>query len=541
MKLSKIRQTRYLLPDNMTKKSFLDTLGQEFVVKQVENTFEKFAILDSFEWALYEHGIMAIRQDNKLISLWFDEEEILDPDVAHVIEGINAKTRFWWQLPDSPEQKVLKKLLDLRALYPIFEGMLRTEQFNLMDNDGKILVFCQLISITRPENSRTPIFRMVRIQPVTGYTAENKQAAQLIKSLGGFMPRLSPMDSLLAALGISPQPFSIKPELALDPQMSSRAAASAIISIMIAKQRQTENGIIKDIDTEFLHHYRVALRMVRAAVAQLKEVFPPQDVISLKQRFGALASETNHLRDLDVFILDKERYMGLLPPSLRDGLLPMFNDFEQSRSVEVKRIARWLNNRAYKQEIAELESLFENGYSALETHWSEQPIIELAVTKIQKRYKKIQKAAAKITHDTPDDDIHDIRIDCKKLRYLLYFFGSLFNKKQVKIAGKHLKALQDHLGIFNDLSVQAEFLENYLDKIEHKSRKDILLIASLGGLISSLHTMQLLERERCIDALAEFSNKENQKLFNNTFKNQSPKLRNNDSKSSNAKQKGGKK
>ncbi len=517
MKLSKIRQTRYLLPDSMTKKSFLDTLGQHFIVKQIENNLEKFALLDSFEWALYEHRIMAVRHENQRISLWFEEEDILDPDMAHNIEHISAKTRFWWEFPESSERDILKKLLDLRALYPVYEAMLRTEQFNLMDDDGKILVFCQLITISYPENIRTPILRMAKIIPVTGYKTENKQAIELLKSLGGFIPRLSPIDSLLGALGITPKPFSIKPGLKLDPKISSRTAASTIISIMIHKQRQTEHGVIKDIDSEFLHHYRVALRMIRAAVAQLKEVFPPQDVISLKQRFGALASETNYLRDLDVFILDKERYMGLLPPSLKDGLLPMFNDFEQSRAVEVKRIARWLSSRAYKQEMTELETLFENGYSALETHWSEQPIIELAVSKIQKRYKKIQKAASKITHNTADEDIHEIRINCKKLRYLLYFFGSLFNKKQVKVAGRHLKKLQNTLGIFNDLSVQTEFLENHLDQIEHQSRKNILLIASLGGLISSLHTMQMQEREKCIAALAVFSNGRNQGLFKQTF------------------------
>ena len=141
----------------------------------------------------------------------------------------------------------------------------------------------------------------------------------------------------------------------------------------------------------------------------------------------------------------------------------------------------------------------------------------MAVNKIQKRYKKIQKAAAKITPDTPDENIHSIRIDCKKLRYLLYFFGNLFNKKQVKIAGKHLKSLQDTLGIFNDLSVQGEFLEGYLDKIEHKAKKDVLLIASLGGLIATLNTLQKQERENCIRELAIFSNKENRSLFQETF------------------------
>jgi uncharacterized protein YoaH (UPF0181 family) len=97
---------------------------------------------------------------------------------------------------------------------------------------------------------------------------------------------------------------------------------------------------------------------------------------------------------------------------LADGLLPMFEDFENDRVNEVKRIAKWLSSEAYNKEIEELQALFAKGYSAGETQWSERPAIELAVSKIMKRYKKIQKAALKITHDTPDEDIHSIRIEC---------------------------------------------------------------------------------------------------------------------------------
>ena len=59
-----------------------------------------------------------------------------------------------------------------------------------------------------------------------------------------------------------------------------------------------------------------------------------------------------------------------------------------------------------------------------------------------------------------DEDLHNLRIDCKKLRYLLEFFTSLFPKTQMKLLIKQLKQLQDNLGDFNDLSVQqARLLE----------------------------------------------------------------------------------
>lgn len=516
MKTTQINDSRYLLPESISKTRFLDSLAENFTVKADKTIQEKIAILDSFEWGVYKKNMLAIRHEDHSISL-HKEDNLLDSDQAMHIEGIPARARFWWDFPDSPAKTIFKKILGLRALYPVFNGSIRIEQLNLQDDQGKILVFCQMISLYLPEKPRTPLIRQIKLHPVTGYQKEFLLAESSIIDLGAFEATLKPLDSLLGAIGVTPQSYNVKPKLSLSPDLPARLSVSSIISTMIDKQRQTENGVIKDIDTEFLHHFRVALRMVRAAIVQLKEVFPAQDVMQLKQRFDAIGRETNLLRDLDVFILDKTRYMTLLPASLRDGLLPMFNDFEHTRTQEVKRISRWLSSRAYKNDMEDLQSLFNNGYSALETEWSERPTIELAVNKIQKRYKKIQKAAAKITHDTPDDDIHSIRIDCKKLRYLLYFFGSLFNKKQVKIAGSHLKTLQNTLGIFNDLSVQGEFLENYLYKTEHKAKKDILLIASLGGLIATLNNMQLLERENCIRELAIFSNNENRALFRKTF------------------------
>jgi hypothetical protein len=80
-----------------------------------------------------------------------------------------------------------------------------------------------------------------------------------------------------------------------------------------------------------------------------------------------------------------------------------------------------------------------------------------------------------------------------------------------------LKRLQDRLGIFNDLTVQGNYLETYLDEIEHKEKKDINLIAALGGLIAILHQMKLLERENCINELNVFSTKQNRQLFTHAF------------------------
>lgn len=516
MNESKTASSRYILPEKMAKKDIVDVLETQFVVEATEGVSENVALVDSFEWGLYKSDLIAFRYDNNDIAVWH-AEELFDPDQASLIHSDNPQARFWWDFAATPERTLLEKILGLRALLTMSAGVLTIDEFNLQDDNGKTLVFCQLVCFHRGESSHIPLLTQVKLEPVTGYSEEYEQAVELLEKMGGFKPRLNPADSLLSAIGVTPDPYSVKPDLSIEASMPARAAANSIISQMIEKQRLTEQGIIDDVDTEFLHHFRVALRMTRAAVAQLKEVYPEHDVLMLKERFGKLGRETNHLRDLDVFILDKPRYLTLLPESLSDGLLPMFDDFEQDRENEVKRIAAWLSGDAYKQEMEELENLFKKGYSAGETEWSERPSIELAINKITKRYRKIQKAALKINNDTPDSAIHSIRIDGKKLRYLLYFFGGLFDQKKIKRAGKQLKRLQDKLGLFNDLTVQRAYLEAYLDEIEHKESKDINLIAALGGLIATLYRMQKTERENCINELHVFSNEKNTHLFTEAF------------------------
>ena len=316
---------------------------------------ENVSLVDSFEWGFYQNDLIAFRYENNDIAVWH-ADDLFDPDQASLIHSDNPQARFWSDFEATPERTLLEKILGLRALLTMSEGVLTIDEYNLQDDNGKTLVFCQLVCFHRAASGDVPLLSQVKLEPVTGYNEEYEQAAELLEKMGGFEPRLNPVDSLLSAIGVTPDPYSVKPDLAIEASMPARTAANSIISQMIEKQRLTEQGVIDDIDTEFLHHFRVALRMTRAAVAQLKEVYPDHDVLMLKERFGNLGRETNHLRDLDVFIMDKPRYLTLLPESLSDGLLPMFDDFEKDREQEVKRIAAWLSSAAYKNEMEELEN-----------------------------------------------------------------------------------------------------------------------------------------------------------------------------------------
>ena len=56
----------------------------------------------------------------------------------------------------------------------------------------------------------------------------------------------------------------------------------------------------------------------------------------------------------------------------------------------------------------------------------------------------------RIDDDSPAADLHELRKVGKELRYLLEFFGGIFDPETVKPMLKALKALQDVLGRFQD-------------------------------------------------------------------------------------------
>ena len=119
--------------------------------------------------------------------------------------------------------------------------------------------------------------------------------------------------------------------------------------------------------------------------------------------------------------------------------------------------------------------------------------------------------------DTADPEIHRLRIQCKKLRYALEFFSSLYPEEEIHLVVRQLKRLQDILGAFNDLSVQQQMLRHSLKEFQAGSRRNLELAAALGGLMQSLFQEQQELREHFTEAFTQFSDPANTALFNELF------------------------
>ncbi|NVC96188.1 CHAD domain-containing protein [Vibrio natriegens] len=248
--------------------------------------------------------------------------------------------------------------------------------------------------------------------------------------------------------------------------------------------RSLEKDVILGRDPEFNHQYRVTLRRTRSLSLLLKELLPQFERKLLKPSLKLVMKKTNLLRDLDVFIMDKARYVTMLPEH-KASLERIFTIIEDHQFEEQQHVADWLTSRRYLSTSILIENSLRR---ALRSEDQFEPVdpLSFANHKIVTQFRRVSKSINKISDTSEDSDIHALRIKCKSLRYLLECFSALYSKDQHQDNVKQLKLLQDKLGNFNDTSTQITFF-SHLRRTSAKQKEDRKALKALIKEIKNQH------------------------------------------------------
>lgn len=461
-------------------------------------------LLDNFDQSL--------RRSRRVLLRAGDTVELLLPDGDALTQRVRRKDRFVTDFPDGPVRQALSDMPALRALLPVGSGTMRRATIALVDDEHKTQARAYLRTIS--DTGGAPA-TLVTLQGLRGYDKALAVLRRHVEARGGI-----PLGQggLYRHLFPGHVPYEAKPDVAIAHDEAAFAAASDIIDTYLSVARANEAGIIADHDTEFLHDYRIALRKIRSVLSLFKGVYRADQTDELKARFSALMGPTGRLRDLDVYLLERHRYYALLPESLHDGLDRMFQMFAQERKAERAKLARHLRSADYEKDMVALSRLFATRKKLKPGPNADVGAHDYACQLIWKRYRKICKIAQGIGPDTDEAEVHQLRIHCKKLRYLMEFFGPVFPKAEFKALLKPLKRLQDNLGLFNDYAVQQVSLQRFLQDLGAKGGPETLRVAqSVGALVAVLHAQQVAERARVVESFAHFNSPETQQTFNDLF------------------------
>ncbi|PCK09115.1 MAG: hypothetical protein COA42_05530 [Alteromonadaceae bacterium] len=492
--------------DSVTDDKITSLLAPRFQLIAHVEPEKTYTLLDDHDWAIWHSGAALLRDQEGGCRLHIGDEE---PELDCCEPG--AKARFYWDFPQGQLRDALKERVKLRALTEKAQRMVVHKRYQVLNRDDKTVVRISVLEhrlAPQKEDGQMSCSLMpsslITVTPLRGYQKEFKAVVQKLQRWFDTLD-VKPETQKPSLRRVFTQPsIQVKP---LPPMRYGIAAGEAsevairkMGAVMFTRANAQVEGVIGDIDTEFLHDYRVYIRTVRSLINLTKQAITADAHLFLKTELAQLAGATSQLRDLDVFLLTEQDYRDLLPSNYDRGLSELFKIMGLERKRAWRKVVQTMSSEAFEQKTKAVSDELERD-ADLASKAAKKSALTLASGCILKRYQRICRLGGLIVEDTPDDDVHEVRIDCKKLRYLMQIFAELFEQKPLAGLIKQLKGLQNILGLFNDYSVQKEFLQNYTEG----TNRSVELVAAVNALIGVLHQKQLMARRQVESVLAVFA------------------------------------
>jgi len=488
----------FSLPLTNAGRGVLKSLQADFAFESETKDRGRWTVLDTFDWRLLSANRVLLR-DRKRVELHRDDGDEL---IAEAELPAAVKNAFAEDFPAGSLRDEIAKPLSIRAVMPRAEFVRDVERFRIVNRDGKTTVRVELETLSRPVPSQKPMpfQRVLRVIALKGYESAAEDVAQRIGETG-LIPAEDTRHYAFAALeaaGVVPFDYTSKITLELSPEQTAREACTQILISSWEQMHRNVDGMLADVDSEFLHDFRVALRRTRSLLQLVKGVYAEEDVLRFKKELGEVMRGTNRLRDLDVYLLERDAYAKLLPPALRAGLDAFFGDLQSERAKVYRQFARDFNSAEVKAKLRAWETFLTKRapVSQPDCPDGEAPVADLARKLLRKRFNRIIKDGRKITDQTPDEAVHELRIQFKKLRYLLEFFKSLFAGEELDYLIKRSRKMQSVLGDFNDMCVQQRTISDYLGTVDLRREEAVQLCAALGALVAELERKRYATRKQ---------------------------------------------
>ncbi len=504
----------WLLPESAAVNALVADIGPDFTVEVEPQPAGTVTWFDTFDWRLYRRRQVLLRRNK---DSWYLLRRPAGEEIVSLQGQGLAGCSFSSDFPAGRLRTVLEPILGVRRLLPLVTLDSSGVLIRFLNRDEKVVAF--LFLQEERVAGADVVFRTIKLQGIRGYDKDFKKIGRVI-SRHGIVDPVSPFHALeegVRLTGRYPLDYSSAFSITLKPEMSARQATLAIFRRLLEAMQQNTPGIIDDLDSEFLHDFRVALRRTRSGLALIKRVLPPEITETFKKEFADLGRVTGAARDLDVYLLYEKDYKSRLPASLQGGVEAFFADIRARREIARKELVRSLRSPEYRAMISRWHDYLYGDDSGGASENSELPIKDLAGKIILRSYRRILKDGRAIDPSSSDEKMHRLRIQCKKLRYSLEFFASLFPPDDIRIVIDQLKKLQNNLGAFNDLSVQQEMLHQYLARLRPGSGRNQQLASAIGGLLTSLHHEQQQVREAFFPKFRRFSRSRNTGLYKKLF------------------------
>ncbi len=254
----------------------------------------------------------------------------------------------------------------------------------------------------------------------------------------------------------------------LKKSQSISSALQNLIGACLTHVQSNVQGALLKLDEEYLHQVRVGLRRLRVVLAIAVRHHADPELAALRKQVTELCVELGRSRDWDVFVTQTLAPICARFPE-HAGLREVLKQSEEMRAKQHAGMESSLASRDFQRMLLRF-GVWMHGSHADDSMSS---LEQFAVEVLEKRRKQVLKHGKKSAGDDAAQ-LHLLRIACKKLRYAVEMFGSLFNgnKTHTHSYVPALTELQDVLGKLNDIAVA----HRLLDDLDTAARSDTVAL-----------------------------------------------------------------
>jgi CHAD domain-containing protein len=507
----------YSLPSTTGPEALVDALRERFAVLEGAPSKADRVVYDTADRRLraagIEIGLERARGGARLV--------LLEPGSPPLSETVQRRRHFLvGDLPAGPLRDRLEPLVEMRALLPVAGVRSRSRHLNVLDGQEKTVVRLELEHAEATARGQQPraLAARLHVRGVLGYDKPLQRVEQaLTRELGLAATTRPVVDEAIAALGGDPRGIQGKIKVELAPAMRADDAAIALLDALAGVTEANLPGTLDDLDSEFLHQFRVSLRRARSVLRELEGVFPPDAFARHRAELRWIQTATGPLRDLDVQLLEWDDLATRIPASAGGDLEPLHELLVRRRARELRAMRRALRGQRFRDEWAAWRAFLARPLGPEEGRPDAAlPVRQVAARRIRTVHRRMVSRGRRIDDSSPAEALHDLRKRGKELRYLLELFGGLFPRDVVDPMVTSLKDLQEVLGRHQDRHIQGDTLRELAgDLAPTPGGADVVL--TLGVVVERLYREQADAREQFAERFAAFASKQQRARIADTF------------------------
>ncbi|WP_309647493.1 CHAD domain-containing protein [Nocardioides sp.] len=402
-------------------------------------------------------------------------------------------------LPAGPVREAIAGVAGIRALMVVSDEKRRMSLLELDNKDAKTVV---RVELDEPVSAGAGP-ACLTVLTLRGYDEHGRRAERILIGLG--------LRAVEADEGR--ETVAGPPKLRVDRAVPASVLLTSALRDFSATMLTNLPGLLDDVDTEFLHDFRVAVRRTRSTLKLGRAALPEVMRTRWEPEFKWLGDLTTPVRDLDVYELALPTMEGWLMAADAADLEPLSRFLRRRRTSERRSLVRGLRSARFRRLVMEWEEQLTRLAETPEgTDGEHMSAARLADRSLSLAYRRVLRGGADISDDSPAEDLHRLRRRCKELRYALEVFAPVVDKGSRKRAVAQLKGLQDVLGRFQDTEVHRQALRGFAGELIVEGAPAEAMLA-MGELIGHLDSDQDRARREFEGAFANFTRPSSQRLM----------------------------